>query len=114
LNQEINASTTIAADDKSALITAVDEGVQLMSDTQVNAGLVAAGMDATTQAEVKAIYADARTDAFKAGVAFLIFVGIVGLVLTIGLPNKMLVGEDEDDGAVTAVTPLEVNKPGSF
>ena len=108
LEQQINASTTIADDDKAALITAVNEGIELMSDTQLNTGLEAAGIDATTQTEVEAIYANARTNAFKSGVAFLIFVAVVGLIFTAGLPNKMLVGDDEDgDGAVTAVAPSE-------
>jgi len=97
LEQQINASTTIPADDKTALIAAVGEGVELMSDTQLNEGLESAGVDEATQTEVEAIYAETRTNAFKSGIALLLFVAVMGLILTAGLPNKMLVGEDEED-----------------
>ena len=97
LTDQINASTTIPANDKTALVAAVDEGVQLMSDTQLEAGLEAAGIDEATQTEVEGIYAETRTNAFKSGVALLLFIALAGLILTAGLPNKMLVGEDEDE-----------------
>jgi hypothetical protein len=97
LEQDINASTVIPDDEKAVLIEAVDDGVELVSDSQLDEGLEAAGAGETTETEVLNIYSDARTEAFQAGVAFLFFVAIVGLILTAGLPNKMLVGEPEEN-----------------
>jgi MFS family permease len=97
LEQGIEASDIIPAEDQAALTQGVEDGVELVSDSQLDEGLEAAGVDEATEAEVLEIYADARTDAFKAGVAFLLFVALVGLILTAGLPDIKLVGEEEPE-----------------
>jgi fucose permease len=91
LGQGIEASTTLAADDQQQLMAAVDEGVQLMSGTQVTEQLATVGADAAEIDEVLAIYEVSRVNGFRAGVAFLLFIALVGLVLSLGLPNRMLV-----------------------
>jgi hypothetical protein len=101
LEQGINASSTIPAEDKAALTQSVEEGVELVSNTQLDAGLQAAGADETVKTEVLAIYANSRIDAFKSGIAFLIFVAVAGLILTAGLPDRKLV-EEEQPRAVEA------------
>ncbi len=62
-----------------------------MSDAQVAEGLEAAGFDQADTDIVLAIYDDARVDAFRTGITFLLFVALAGLILSSGLPNKMLV-----------------------
>lgn len=94
LEQKID-DAQFSAEDRAALIQAVEEGVQLVSNSQLNEGLEAAGIDETTQSAILNIYADSRTQAFKAGVAFLLFVALVGLILTPGLSDRKLVGEEE-------------------
>ena len=101
LEQGIHTSSTISAEDKAVLVQSVEEGVELISNTQLDAGLEAAGADETVKTEVLAIYAKSRTDAFRAGVAFLIFVALAGLILTAGLPDRKLV-EEEQPGVVEA------------
>lgn len=94
LETGIEASTTIPSEDKAALVAAVEEGVQLMSSAQLDANLEAAGIDEAVQEELLVIYDETRIEAFKSGVAFLLFMALMGLVLSLGLPNRKLVGED--------------------
>ena len=91
LTQRIEANTDLAPADQQQLVAAVDEGVELMSDTQLTAELEAAGADAATTEAVVSTYEDSRVEAFRASVAFMIFVALSGLVLTLGLSNRMLV-----------------------
>ena len=74
-----------------ALVTAVVEGVPLMSDVQVAAGIDAVGLSGVTPAEMANVDVDARTVTFKSGVAYLLFMAIVGIILLSFLPEKMLV-----------------------
>ena len=94
LAQRIEVNTVVPASDQQQLVAAVDDGVELMSDTQLTAELEAAGADAATTEEVVIMYEDSRVEAFRASVAFMIFVAVVGLVLTLGLSNRMLVEAD--------------------
>jgi MFS family permease len=89
----INTSDLFPAEIKAPLIEGVEQGIQLMSSTQLEAGLEEAGVGEAARDELLMIYDDARTAAFKAGVALLIFAGLSGLVLTLGLPKRKLVGE---------------------
>lgn len=100
LEQGINASSIMPAEDKIALTQAVEDGVELVSDSQLNEGLAAAGVDQAVETELLNIYAETRPNAFKSGVAFLLFVALMGLILTAGLPKRMLVGEEEPGLAV--------------
>jgi hypothetical protein len=91
LQQGVNDSTVIPDEVKAPLIDAVEEGVQLMSDTQLRSGLEEVGADPTISNELRDIYADARTQAFKAGVGLLIYGALLGLVITLRLPKRKLV-----------------------
>ncbi len=79
---------------KVPLTNAVEDGVQLMSSSQLEAQLDTKGLNETAQTELIAIYHVARTEAFKAGVALLIYAGLLGLVITLGLPKRKLVAEE--------------------
>jgi len=61
-------------------------------------------VDTVVSNELLSIYGYSRTDAFKSGVAFLVFVAIVGLILTSGLPDKRLVGGDNEQEDTKAQT----------
>lgn len=94
MQQEINSSTALPADMKPALTTAVADGIQLMSDEQLVGGLEAAGASPAMISEIKTLYGYARTDAFKASVAFLLYAAVLGLVFSLRLPKKKLVKSD--------------------
>ncbi len=95
LSQGIESSTTLPVEDQQALVAAVEEGVQLMSESQVTEQLETAGADPAVIDEVLAIYELSRVNAFRAGVAFLLFMSLAGLVLSLGLPNRMLVEAEQ-------------------
>jgi len=73
-----------------------------MSSAQLEEGLTVAGATPVVQAEVIALYEAARVEAFQAGVAFLVFLGMAGLLLSIGLEDRKLIEADEP--AVVAAT----------
>ena len=73
------------------LVSAIEMGVQLMSDTQVDSALQAAGLDQSGTDEALTIYSDARVNAFRSGIAFLMFIALASLILSTGLSNRMLV-----------------------
>ena len=97
LEKGITASEIIPPAEEAALISAVEEGVELISNTQVEAGLEAAGADEAVIDEMSTIYGYSRTNAFKAGVSFLVFLAFAGLILTAGLPNTKLIGNDDEE-----------------
>ena len=92
-------SPEIPDEAKPILTAVVEEGVQLMSNSQFNAALTEAGMNEEGVKLLNGLYDNSRTNAFKAGVGVLIYAGLLGLFFTLGLPNRKLVGED------TAVVP---------
>ena len=102
LSRSITNSTTIPNDLNQDLVAAVEDGVQLMSNSQLESGLEEAGLTAAQSAEVLEIYEDSRTAAFKAGVGLLIYGSVLGLVLTLWLPKRKLVGDDETAIAAAA------------
>jgi MFS family permease len=91
LQQNINASTVIPTEAKAPLIARADEGVQLMSNSQLEEGLAAVDADAAISNELLDIYSLARTSAFKAAIGLLAFFGLVALVLATSLPKRKLV-----------------------
>ncbi|MDX1413274.1 MAG: MFS transporter [Candidatus Promineifilaceae bacterium] len=93
--QEIAASSIFPDEDKQGLIEAVDEGIQLMSSSQLVAGLEEAGAEEVVVDELDEIYSVSRTAAFKAGVSVLIYGSLLGLVFSIWLPRRKLVVEEE-------------------
>jgi MFS family permease len=91
LQQGINSSTVLPAESKAPLTEAAEQGVQLMSGTQLENGLEEAGAEPAMVDELNAIYGDSRTNAFKAGVALLIYAALLGLVISLGLSKRKLV-----------------------
>ncbi len=91
IQQGITASTVIPAEDHALIIEAVEESVELVSDSQLMADLEAAGADEAVTEDIIAIYSVSRTRAFQVGMAFLIFVALVGLIMTAGLSDRKLV-----------------------
>jgi ABC-type multidrug transport system permease subunit len=90
ISQDIQTSTTIPQDIKPALTESVHQGVQLASDEAIQTALETNGVDATVEQELMTIYNLARTKAFKAGVSLLVFLAIVGTVLSFMLPKRKL------------------------
>ncbi|MCA9980845.1 MAG: MFS transporter [Anaerolineales bacterium] len=88
------AASTLAPGVQQELVTAVEQGVQLMSNTQLEQNLVEVGASPEQIARVTASYHVARTDAFRAGIALLIFVALSGFVLAGSLPNRKLVATE--------------------
>ena len=91
LQQGINASAVIPVEAKAPLTARVEESVQLVSTTQLEEGLAAAGADETISKELVDIYNLARTGAFKAAVGLLAFFALVALILATSLPKRKLV-----------------------
>jgi len=91
LTVSVEESTAIPQQYKPELNAAVQDGVQLVSDTQIQNWLQTTDADAELKAEIMDIYAADRTQAFKVGIAFLIFLALVGLVSTVGLSDRKLV-----------------------
>jgi len=91
LQQSIIANPAIPNEQKADLVAAVETGVQLMSNSQLESGLDATGVDAALKTEIIATYAQARIQAFRAGMVFLAFVALAGLIMTIGLSDRKLV-----------------------
>jgi MFS family permease len=85
------SSTAIPPEFQTPLAEAVESGVELMSNEQLTAGLETAGVDEATEAEVLSIYDAARVEAFQAGTAFLVFLALVGMLLTPMLSDRKLV-----------------------
>jgi MFS family permease len=92
ISQDIQTSATIPQDIKPALTESIQQGVQLASDDAIQTALEANGVDAAVEQELTTIYDLARTRAFKAGVSLLVFLAIIGTVLSFMLPKRKLVG----------------------
>jgi len=73
------------------LIRLAESSVELMSDSQLQSGLQAISPDGAMESEILSIYSAARTRAFQAGMSFLVFISLIGLVMTTGLRKRKLV-----------------------
>lgn len=62
-----------------------------MSDTQLMAGLQSVGADEAIKSQVIAAYSLERTQAFREGLWFLVFISVLGLLMTAALPKRKLV-----------------------
>jgi hypothetical protein len=87
----IQASAEIPQEIQAPLIAATEEGVQLMSDTQMAQGLQQSGAGDAAIELVYEIYGDARMRAFRAGVSLLVYASLLALVIAIWLPKRKLV-----------------------
>lgn len=91
IQKGVEESTFIPENQQDAVVQPVESGIELVSDSQLNSGLEASGVDEATRTEILGIYSISRTDAFKGGIAFLLFVSVAGLIITTGLSNRKLV-----------------------
>ncbi len=91
VQQSIAASSALGPAEKTAVQTAVEQSIELVSDSQLESALTALSVDAATQQALGDMYAAARTEAFQVGVIFLVFVALGGLIMTSGLANRKLV-----------------------
>lgn len=91
IEEGITASSAIPEQHKVELIAAAESSVELMSDTQLEGELTSTGFDEALNSEILSIYSVARTRAFQAGMSFLVFVSMIGLVMAIGLQKRKLV-----------------------
>ena len=71
---------------------------------------MAAGISDEGQDSVGAAYREERTNAFRAGIGFLAFLGLLGLVISMRLPRGRLV--DESAGDDPAQREPEPSRPG--
>jgi MFS family permease len=94
LQEGIASNPIIPAEAEAPLIAAVEDGVSLVSNTQLEEALAATSVDESVASEVLNIYALARTGAFKAAVGLMIFFALVALVLSLRLPKRKLVATE--------------------
>lgn len=87
----ITDSTIIPDEAKAPLIDGVEKSVQLMSDTQLENALAAAGAHDDILIELLDIYNLARTGAFKAAAGLLTFLAMAAFILSLWLPKRKLV-----------------------
>ncbi|TVP64397.1 MAG: MFS transporter [Leptolyngbya sp. LCM1.Bin17] len=90
LQQRVMASPDIPAASKPAIIESLQTRVQLVSDTQLAQALDQATAAPDLSEQVELAYRTERLRAFRSGMVFLVFLALVGLVLTPGLPNLKL------------------------
>ena len=91
--ESVVSSDVIPQEAKASILAAMEEGIQLVSDKELEAGLDETHMDEAARQEVLSIYNLARTKAFKAGASLLVFFSIIGLLLSFRLPRRKLVEE---------------------
>ncbi len=96
--EEVRASEHITPELEQEIIDSADEGIDLISDTQLQEGLESAGVSPDGQDAVVETYRVERTNAFKAGIAFLAFLALIGLVISMRLPRGKLVDEEAAGG----------------
>jgi len=103
IQEGVTNSKIIPAEVKTPFIAAVEEGVQLMSTTQLQEGLEAAGTSEAMSNEILDIYSVSRTVAFKAGIGLLTYFALMALIISMWLPKRKLVeSEPESSPAATA------------
>jgi len=90
LQQRVADSPRIPEAAKPAIVASLQERVQLVSDTQLVQALDQATIAPDLSDRAELAYRTERIQAFRSGMVFLIFMALVGLVLTTGLPNLKL------------------------
>jgi len=90
LQQQVTESPRLPEDSKPAIIASLQERVQLVSDTQLAQALDQTTVSPELGDRIELAYRTERLQSFRSGMVFLIFVALVGLVLTTGLPNLKL------------------------
>lgn len=97
MTEKVNESGLYNPEDRVYIVGVVEDGIQLMSNAEIDAGLAAIESSPEKAEEFRAIYDRSRTSAFKAGMALLIYGSMLGLIFALWLPKRKLVGEDMED-----------------
>lgn len=90
LQQRVMDFPDIPVASRPAIAESLQTRVQLVSDTQLAQALDQAPITPELSEQVELAYRTERLRAFRSGMVFLIFLALVGLVLTPGLPNLKL------------------------
>jgi MFS family permease len=90
LQRNITNDSEIPANLKADIVTGLENQVQLVSDTQLQQALDQTSLTPEISDRLNVAYRTERLRAFRAGMIFLIFIALLGLVLTPGLPNLKL------------------------
>ncbi|MCA9875282.1 MAG: MFS transporter [Anaerolineales bacterium] len=99
MQQAIDASSALGPEEKTAVNAAVEESIELVSDSQLESALTAVGVDPAAQQALGETYARERTQAFQAGMMFLVFVALGGFIMTTGLSSRKLVEAPQEKSA---------------
>ena len=87
----VTQSTILPPDAKTTINQSLEQGINLVSDAEIEAGLAEAQIDEAIAQDIFHIYDLARTRAFKAGASLLVFFSLIGLMLSFRLPRRKLV-----------------------
>ncbi len=87
----INESEVISQESKASATQRIEEGVELLTDTQLTIVLTDAGIEQELSEDVFKINSEARVTAFQSALLFLVFAGALGFVASPGLLNIKLV-----------------------
>ena len=90
LQRGVAQDDVIPADLKPTIIAGLESRVQLVSDPQVQAALEQSPLSPEVSDRIELIYRAERIRAFRGGMVLLIFIALLGLVLTPGLTNLKL------------------------
>jgi MFS family permease len=97
----VTNSNVIPAEIKTPFIAAVEQGVQLMSNTQLQEELEATRASEAISNEILDIYSVSRTVAFKAGVGLLTYFALMALIIAMWLPKRKLVESEPEPPSTT-------------
>lgn len=81
----------LEAEAKVEITQALQNSVELVSSSQLAEAMQDAGASVDQSAVILKAYGEERTQSVKIGVWFLVFLSLLGLIVTRSLPNRKLV-----------------------
>ncbi len=90
VSKSVDASAFYTAEEKQIINTAVEENAEVVSDAQLNSYLASVGAESQKAEELVKINSDARTRAFAASVLFMVFISLIGFLVSFKLPSRKL------------------------
>jgi hypothetical protein len=100
LTQLLDANTSIPAATKQQAQVIIDEGVEIVSDQQIEENISA--LEPELADEILAIYDTARTNAFRISMLTVTFFGLIMFIISGSLPAKELFDVDMDSQEASA------------
>ncbi|CUH44485.1 MFS transporter [Ruegeria atlantica] len=91
LQDRVMAYPDLEAEAKVEITHALQNSVELVSSSQLAEAMQDAGADIEQTAAILKAYGNERTQSFKIGLWFLVFLSLLGLIVTRSLPNRKLV-----------------------